>query len=81
MRRYSYRMKNHMRTKVRPKILTPEFVRRVVAPDLPRMRRYFHAPQLCSATIAVARKLAGILYRMWKDGTTFRWSAPESKTA
>jgi hypothetical protein len=33
------------------------------------------------ATIAVARKLAGVLYRMWKDGTTFRWSAPENKAA
>jgi transposase len=31
------------------------------------------------ATVAVARELAGILYRMWKDGTVFRWSAPESK--
>jgi transposase len=27
------------------------------------------------ATVAVARKLAGILHRMWKDGTSFRWSA------
>lgn len=33
------------------------------------------------ATVAVARKLAGILYRMWKDSTAFRWSAPESKAA
>jgi transposase len=31
------------------------------------------------ATVAVARKLAGILYRMWKDGTVFRWSTLESK--
>ena len=27
------------------------------------------------ATVAVARKLSGILHRMWKDGTEFRWSA------
>jgi len=33
------------------------------------------------ATVAVARKLAGILYRMWKDSITFRWSKPESKAA
>ena len=26
------------------------------------------------ATVAVARKLSGILHRMWKDGTEFRWS-------
>jgi asparagine synthase (glutamine-hydrolysing) len=48
LRRYSYRIKTHLRAVMRPEILTPEFVRRAVAPDLPRMRRYFHAPQLCS---------------------------------
>jgi hypothetical protein len=26
----------------------------------------------------VARKLAGILHRMWKDGREFRWSANEA---
>jgi hypothetical protein len=25
------------------------------------------------AAVAVARKLAMILFRIWKDGTTFRW--------
>jgi transposase len=29
------------------------------------------------ATIAVARKLAVIMHRMWVDGEAFRWSAPE----
>jgi hypothetical protein len=26
------------------------------------------------AKVALARKLAVILHRMWMDGTTFRWS-------
>jgi transposase len=30
---------------------------------------------LSKATVAVARKLATILHRMWIDGTEFRWSA------
>jgi len=29
------------------------------------------------AVIAVARKLAVILHRMWSDGTAFRWGAQE----
>ncbi len=29
------------------------------------------------AKIAVARKLAVILHRMWRDGTVFIWSAME----
>jgi len=29
------------------------------------------------AKVAVARKLAVILHRMWVDGTRFRWSAKE----
>lgn len=29
------------------------------------------------ATVAVARKLAVILHRMWIDGTTFQWDKPE----
>lgn len=33
------------------------------------------------ATVAVARKLAGILHRMWKDGSEFRWSAKEAQAA
>ncbi len=33
------------------------------------------------ATVAVARKLAGILHRMWKDGSEFRWSAQDAKAA
>ena len=33
------------------------------------------------ATVAVARKLAGILHRMWKDGSEFRWSAHDAKAA
>jgi transposase len=33
------------------------------------------------ATIAVARKLAGILHRMWKDRTDFRWSSNEAQAA
>ena len=30
------------------------------------------------ARVAVARKLAVILHRMWADGTDFRWSAKEA---
>ena len=30
------------------------------------------------ATVAVARKLAVILHRMWRDGTEFRWSNKEA---
>ncbi len=30
------------------------------------------------ATIAVARKLAVILHRMWRDGTDFMWSSKEA---
>jgi transposase len=33
------------------------------------------------ATVAVARKLSGILHRMWKDGSEFRWSAKEERAA
>jgi hypothetical protein len=29
----------------------------------------------------VARKLAGILHRMWKDGSEFRWSAQNAQAA
>ena len=49
LRRYTYRIKAHLRAEVPPRILTPEFVRRVVAPDLPRMRRYFRSPPLWSS--------------------------------
>ena len=31
------------------------------------------------AKIAVARKLAVILHRMWRDGTDFHWSTKEAK--
>ena len=33
------------------------------------------------ATVAVARKLAGILHRMWKDGSAFRWSSMDAQAA
>jgi transposase len=33
------------------------------------------------AKVAVARKLAVILHRMWIDGTTFRWSNAHPTTA
>ena len=33
------------------------------------------------ARVALARKLAVILHRMWVDGTTFRWSSEETATA
>lgn len=33
------------------------------------------------ATVAVTRKLAGILHRMWTDGSEFRWSAQDAQTA
>ena len=32
---------------------------------------------LSKAKVAVARKLAVILHRMWIDGTEFNWSAKE----
>jgi transposase len=32
---------------------------------------------LAKAKVAVARKLAVILHRMWVDGTDFQWSAKE----
>ncbi len=39
-------------------------------------------PQWCKlkkAKVAVARKLAVILHRMWRDGTDFIWSVKEAK--
>ena len=33
------------------------------------------------AIIAVARKLAVIMHRMWADGTDFRWSRDGEATA
>jgi transposase len=33
------------------------------------------------ASVAVARKLAVILHRMLRDGSTFRWSAPHKQAA
>jgi hypothetical protein len=33
------------------------------------------------ARVAVARKLAIILHRMWCDGTAFRWSDHQTKAA
>ena len=35
------------------------------------------APRLRKAKVAVARKLAVILHRMWIDGTEFNWSKKE----
>jgi transposase len=33
------------------------------------------------ATMAVARKLAVILHRMWTTGTTFQWNAEAASSA
>lgn len=33
------------------------------------------------AAVAVDRKLAGILHRMWKDGSEFRWPAQDAQAA
>jgi hypothetical protein len=33
---------------------------------------------LKKAKVAVARKLAVIIHRMWRDGTPFRWTAQEA---
>ena len=33
------------------------------------------------ARVAVARKLAVILHRMWRDGSAFRWGRPDAATA
>jgi transposase len=33
---------------------------------------------LRKARVAVARKFACILHRMWMDGTNFRWSSQET---
>jgi hypothetical protein len=32
-------------------------------------------------TVALARKLAVILHRMWRDNTDFRWSRQEGQPA
>jgi hypothetical protein len=49
LRRYAYRIKSHLRAvESRPDILTPEFMSRAVAPELPRMSLFFRAPWLCS---------------------------------
>ena len=34
--------------------------------------------KLLKAKIAVARKLAVILHRMWIDGTEFKWSSKDA---
>jgi hypothetical protein len=36
--------------------------------------------KLRKAKVAVARKLAVILHRMWVDGTEFKWSSKEVAT-
>ena len=33
------------------------------------------------ATVALARKIAVVMHRMWVDGTTFRWGAAETAAA
>jgi hypothetical protein len=33
---------------------------------------------LCKAKVAIARKLAVILHRMWIDGTEFIWSTKKA---
>jgi hypothetical protein len=33
------------------------------------------------ATVAVARKLAVIMHRMWADGSAFRWSRDDAVAA
>jgi len=33
------------------------------------------------AKIALARKLAVVMHRMWVDGTTFRWGEASARTA
>jgi hypothetical protein len=32
-------------------------------------------------TVAVARKLAVIMHRMWVEGSAFRWSATQPQSA
>jgi len=36
---------------------------------------------MARARIAVARKLAAILHRMWSDGTEFRWGKDDAAIA
>ena len=36
---------------------------------------------MARARIAVARKLAAILHRMWADGTEFRWGKDDAAAA
>jgi transposase len=36
---------------------------------------------MARARVAVARKLAVILHRMWIDGSEFRWGSPAPTTA
>lgn len=33
------------------------------------------------ATVALARKMAVVMHRIWVDGTTFRWSTAEAPAA
>ena len=40
--------------------------------------QFFSPAALKKAKIAVARKLAVILHRMWRDGTDFIWSTKEA---
>jgi transposase len=41
------------------------------------LRKLSSACGLRKAKVAVARKLAVILHRMWIDGTEFKWSKKE----
>jgi hypothetical protein len=48
LRRYTYRLKARLAGEPRPAILTRECLRRAVAPNLPRMTRFFRSPERCS---------------------------------
>jgi hypothetical protein len=48
LRRYTHRLKARFSAESRPAILMPECLHHAVAPNLPRMTRFFHAPQTCS---------------------------------
>src|SRR6476469_6505147 len=56
-----------------PPAATAEMAILIVAVFSSRLSRYIKRNGLRKAKVAVARKLAVILHRMWIDGTEFNW--------
>ncbi|HET7879516.1 MAG TPA: hypothetical protein VFL55_01440, partial [Acetobacteraceae bacterium] len=50
LRRHTFRIRGHFQPRrSRPTLLTDEYLRRVISPDMPRMRRYFRPPRVGSS--------------------------------